>query len=264
MITELPESTFAHIGDPAWLDANGLFVAEGRHVTRRLLQSTRFTALAVLLTPVAREAMADAFAAVDSSRCPAELIRTQSQLDTLTGFRLHQGCVALAKRVPPPAELCDVAAGPIVVLEGVRDPDNVGGIIRTATALGAAGLLLGPGCADPFYRKAVRTSMGAVFSLPIAVASAWPDALARLKADGRTLVALTPDHLAVPLHEAAARVHGRAVALLLGSEGEGLTPDALRYADILVRIPMAGDVDSLNVAAASAVALYALTGDVVP
>lgn len=259
MTDDSPEPAFARIGDPDWLKASDLFVAEGRHVTRRLLQSPNHRATAVLVTPTALDAIADALEAAGSNR-PEVLVRTQSELDRLTGFRLHQGCVAIAPRLPLPSALPPDLPGPVIVLECVRDPDNVGGIIRTAAALGAGGILLGPECADPFYRKAVRTSMGAVFTLPIAVAAGWPDALEALKTQGRMLVALTPDSGARSLREVVNAGVDRPVALMLGSEGEGLSPAAIGIAETTARIPMTSDVDSLNVAVAAAVALYELAG----
>lgn len=254
------EDTFARIGDPDWLKAQGLFVAEGRHVTRRLLQSAHYRASAVLVTSTACESLGDVLAGLDDARRPEVLVRTQSELDRLTGFRLHQGCVAVAPRVPAPERLPADLSGPVIVLERVRDPDNVGSIMRTAAALGAAAVLFGPECADPFYRKAVRTSMGAVFGLPIAIAPRWPDALGDLKAQGRMIVAMTPEAGARPLREILDQDRSRPVAIMLGSEGDGLTGEAMALADAAARIGMTSDVDSLNVAVAAAVALYELTG----
>ena len=124
-------------------------------------------------------------------------------------------------------------------------------------------MLLGPACADPLYRKTVRTSMAAVLALPFAEASPWPDMLWELRAAGYTLVALTPEASAEPLPAVAASLGHARVALLLGSEGEGLSPAALAAVDRRVRIPMAPALDSLNVATAAAVALYALTSGAV-
>lgn len=262
MTGDSTEPAFSRIGDPDWLKAQNLFVAEGRHVARRLLQSPNHRALAVLVTPTALEAITDALGAIAEADRPEILVRTQSELDRLTGFRLHQGCVAIAPRVPVPGSLPSDLAGPVLVLERVRDPDNVGSIIRTAAALGAGGILLGPECADPFYRKAVRTSMGAVFTLPLAIAAAWPGALEALKAQGRMLVALTPGPGARSLREILDDGGGRPLALVLGSEGDGLSADSLAVAEATARIPMTSDVDSLNVAVAAAVALYELIGRV--
>ena len=256
MTRPLPEAAFEHIRDHAWLRANDLFVAEGRHVATRLIQSPHFRTVALMVTPTAQAAMADAIDCVEPARRPEVFVRTQAELDAITGFRLHQGCVALGERPVMPTDVPVATDGHIIALERVRDPDNVGSIIRTAAALGGAGLLLGPECADPFYRKAVRTSMGSVFTLPLATASEWPDALRRLKAQGRVIVALTPDGRDVVSEARAAAAH-QPVVLLLGSEGDGLTAGARALADIEASIPMASVADSLNVAVAAAVALYA-------
>ncbi len=260
MTGPLPDAAFEHIRDHAWLRANNLFVAEGRHVATRLIQAPLFRAVALMVTPTAQVAMAEAIDAVDPHKRPEILVRTQAELDAITGFHLHQGCVALGKRPVMPVELPGATDGPIIALERVRDPDNVGSIIRSAAALGGAGLLLGPECADPFYRKAVRTSMGSVFTLPLAAAPEWPEALRRLKARGRVIVALTPDGRDV-LSAARAAVGNRSAVLVLGSEGEGLTPEARALADFEANIPMASTADSLNVAVAAAVALYAWRTD---
>lgn len=260
MTHDSPEPAFARIGDPDWLKAHGLFVAEGRHVTRRLLQAPGFQARAILVTSAALDAIGDVLSSIDASKRPEILERSQSELDRLTGFRLHQGCVAIAPRVAVPGALPRDLDGPVIVLERVRDPDNVGSMVRSAAALGAAGILLGPECADPYYRKAVRTSMGAVFTLPIAVAEVWPGALDDLRAQGRMLVAMAPDPEARSLREVLRHQPGRSVALLLGSEADGLTAGARARAHVVARIPMTSDVDSLNVSVAAAVALYEATG----
>lgn len=249
----------SHVADPAWLLRRNLFVAEGRHVTRRLIESARYPIVGLLMTPVAEEAMADAVATLSDVSRPSVMVRSQADLDRLTGFRLHQGCVAIAERRPLPvweaalsnSEMC-------VLLERVRDPDNVGSIIRSAAAMGVGAVLVGPECADPLYRKTVRTSMGAVLTSTVVAAAPWPDVLDRLKVAGYSLVATTPDPGAESIEHAAARL-ARPVALLVGSEGEGLTMETRRCADLEVRIPMAAATDSLNVAVATAVAVYALS-----
>lgn len=247
---------FSHVADPAWLLRRGLFVAEGRHVTRRLLASSRFTVVALLVTPAAEAALADVLGALPPERRPPLVVKPQAELDALTKFRLHQGCVAFAERRPLPAwEPGQTQAGLSVLLERVRDPDNVGSIIRSAAAMGVRAVLMGPECADPFYRKAIRTSMGAVFTLPVIDAAPWPAVLDDLKAAGHTLVATTPDPAAPAIETIA---HGR-IVLLVGSEGEGLTPQARQAAHVEARIPMSTEVDSLNVAVATAVAVYALS-----
>lgn len=256
---------FVHTANPAWLLAHGLFVTEGRHCTRRLLTSGRFTVVALLLTPTAEAALADVIDPIPPAERPPIIVKSQADLDVLTKFRLHQGCVAYAERVAPPAwQSGQTQGGLSVLLERVRDPDNVGSIARSASAMGVRALLMGPECADPFYRKAVRTSMGAVLTSAIVDASPWPDVLDALKTSGHTLIATTPDPAAAPIdrvaHELMDREGGhQSVVLLVGSEGDGLSPEALKAADMHARIPMTTMVDSLNVGVATAVAVYALT-----
>jgi len=264
---------FIHTTNPAWLLAHGLFVTEGRHCTRRLLVSGRFKVVALLLTPTAEAALADVIGPIPPAERPPIIVKSQADLDALTTFRLHQGCVAYAERVSPSAWQPEHTLGGLsVLLERVRDPDNVGSIARSASAMGVQALLMGPECADPFYRKAVRTSMGAVLTQTIVDASPWPGVLDALKASGHTLIATTPDpaaidigelHLAsdfiVPSESPGFSPAQRSLILMVGSEGEGLSPDALKAADIHARIPMTTAVDSLNVGVATAVAVYALS-----
>jgi tRNA G18 (ribose-2'-O)-methylase SpoU len=178
-------------------------------------------------------------------------------LEQITGIRFHRGCLALAHReaVVPPAAFEQACV--LLALEGVGNPDNVGGLFRVAAAFGVDGLLLDPATGDPFYRKAVRTSMGAVLTMPFARVSPWPAALDAYKARGFRVVALTPRTDARPLADVA-REPRRRLIVLVGSEGPGLTDAALRAADVLVRIPTTADVDSLNVTVAAGIALAQL------
>lgn len=180
-------------------------------------------------------------------------------LAELTGYLLHRGVVASLDRPPLPdvAELVR-AARRIVVVENVVDPTNVGAIFRSVAGIGADAVLVTPRCADPFYRRAIRVSMGTVLQVPWSRAPGW-DGLAPLLRDAGfevAALALTPD--AVAIRDYAVRAPER-VALVLGTEGEGLTAEALAASDVRVQIPMRHGVDSLNVAAASAVALFALS-----
>jgi len=143
------------------------------------------------------------------------------------------------------------------VLEGLNDAENLGSIARSALALGIDGLLLDPRCADPFYRRSVRVSMGHILALPFAVLSDWPADLARVRAAGYTTVALTPAADAVDLASIDPREHPR-TAVLLGAEGPGLTPEAQAAARVRAKIPMREGVDSLGVAAAAAIAFATL------
>jgi tRNA G18 (ribose-2'-O)-methylase SpoU len=186
-------------------------------------------------------------------RAPLEVIRA------VTGFGVVRDVVVVFRR-PPERTAARVLAGAerVVVLEGVVNPVNVGMLVRTAAALGVDATLLGAGSADPLSRRAVRGSMGAVFTHPWARVAAPPEGLAPLRERGFLVLALTPAPGAVPLEEAMGAAKGR-VAVMLGTEGRGLTPAAVAAADLAVAVPMRGGVDSLNVAAAAAIAVYALT-----
>ncbi|MGE3192621.1 MAG: TrmH family RNA methyltransferase [Microbacteriaceae bacterium] len=175
----------------------------------------------------------------------------------LTGYVLHRGVVASMERPPlaAPAELL-ASARRVVVIDGVVDPTNVGAIFRSVAGIGADAVLVTPSCADPLYRRAIRVSMGTVLQVPWTRAPGWPELAVVLHA-GRfqiAALALTPQAVALRDFSAPERV-----ALVLGTEGEGLGPDALEAADVHVQIPMRHGIDSLNVAAAAAVAMYALT-----
>lgn len=223
----------------------GLFIAESEVVVRKLLASPLVTR-AVLVTPTRLVSLAPHL----GSGYPV-YVAPQGVMDDVAGFHVHRGCLAAAERphagLPPHARR-------VVVLEDLVDVDNVGSLVRNAAAFGADAVLLSPGCADPFYRKAVRTSAGHVFTLPVVRASAWPGDLEALGRDF-TLVGMvvdpgTPSIAALPSLERA--------ALVLGTEGTGLSRAARGVCHHLVTIPMAPVADSLNVAVAGAVALYAL------
>lgn len=179
-------------------------------------------------------------------------------INEITGYRVHRGALAAMRRLPLPTVASVVRdARRLVVLEGIVDHTNVGAILRSAAGLGFDGFLIDPTCADPLYRRSVRVSMGAVFALPWTRVSDWPGGLAMLSAEGFELMALTPDAQAEPIDAASADPPEKA-ALVLGAEGDGLTGEALGQVSRHLRIPMAAGVDSLNVAAAAAVACYAL------
>ncbi len=248
--------------DPERLTERDLFVAEGRLVVRRLLpladtsgHRLEGAVESVLVSPAAAGQLADLVAAhpgVVFYQVP------QAAMNELVGFNIHRGCLAIARRPAPlvvtPAMLASVRA--IVVLEGVNNPDNLGGIFRSAAAFGVDLVVLGPGTGDPLYRKAIRTSMGAVLAVPYVDAGPWPQALEHARGAGLRLIALTPGDGAIPL-DTLARDRGR-FALLSGAEGEGLSAAALSAADLRVRIRMTGLVDSLNVTTATSIALYHL------
>jgi tRNA G18 (ribose-2'-O)-methylase SpoU len=179
-------------------------------------------------------------------------------LESITGFNVHRGAIASMHRpsLPGPEQVLD-GARLVVVLEDVVDHTNVGAAFRSVAGLGADAVLVTPRCADPLYRRAVRVSMGTVFQVPWTRIDPWPQGVETLHALGFTVaaMALRPD--AVPLDELAADPPQR-LAVVLGTEGDGLAPGTVAAADLAVRIPMRAGVDSLNVAAATAVAVWAL------
>ena len=180
-------------------------------------------------------------------------------LEQLTGYNMHRGAIASMHR-PPLLSVAEIVDGAqrIVVLEDIVDHTNVGAIFRSVAGLGADAVLITPRCADPLYRRSVRVSMGTVLQVPWTRLPDWPEGATVLKDLGFHLAALALDDRAVSLDTFVASAPDR-VALLLGTEGDGLSPLALKHADTTVTIPMMHGVDSLNVASASAVALYALS-----
>ncbi|MFP4149842.1 MAG: TrmH family RNA methyltransferase [Nitriliruptoraceae bacterium] len=230
----------------------GVLIAEGPEPVRALVSSP-YPVRSVLVAEDRLEAIGDVVAAVDA---PVYVV-SQRLLERLVRFRLHQGVLACGGRLPP-LTLEQVLAGSqrLLVLEGLNDHENLGALFRTARAFGIDGVLLAPGCADPLYRRSVRVSMGHVLHVPMARTGPTPDLLASLTARGVTTVALTPQPGALEL--AALPVGPGPVALLLGAEGPGLSQAALEAATHRVRIAIATDVDSLNVAAAGAIACYVL------
>jgi tRNA G18 (ribose-2'-O)-methylase SpoU len=174
-------------------------------------------------------------------------------LRAITGFRFHRGALAAANRRPPTEWRAVSTTWLIVVAEGIGDHENMGSLFRNAAAFGVGAVLLSPSSVDPLYRRAIRVSMGHVLRVPWARLEPWPDALRDLKASGLRLIALTPEPSARPLPDLA---RSGPVALIVGAEGPGLSPEVLMTADERVRIPMADGVDSLNVATAAAIALH--------
>lgn len=229
----------------------GLVIAEGQVVVERLLASP-YPVRGLLGVRRRIEALADQLEGVD---VPA-YVTAPEVMAACVGFHLNRGVLAAADRAPQPsvAELLATARC-VAVLEGVGDHENLGSLFRNAAALGISGVLLGAGCADPLYRRSVRVSMGHVLRVPFTDLAPWPAGLSVLQTNGFRVLALSPRADAVSLHDAIGG--GGKIALLLGSEGPGLTEPAMAAADAAVRIPMAGGVDSLNVATAAAIAFYA-------
>jgi tRNA G18 (ribose-2'-O)-methylase SpoU len=235
----------------------GLVIAEGVVVVRRLLDSP-YPVRSLLGVPRRIDELA---ADLDGHDVPAYATDADT-MASVVGFHLNRGVLAVADRAPAPdvPELLRTARI-LAVLEGVGDHENLGALFRNAAALGVDGVLLGPRCSDPLYRRSVRVSMGHVLRVPFAeFPGPWPASLGVLRAAGLRVAALTPAAHAVPLAQAG--LGGQRVALLLGAEGPGLSDEALAAADVRVRIPMATGVDSLNVATAAAVAFHAVASPV--
>ena len=232
---------------------SGRFIAESEMVVRKLIASG-LKIFSLLLTAPRLAALEAALAACPDT-VPVFLV-PQAVMDKVAGFHVHRGCLAIAER--PPAPEIPPDARTVVVLVDLVDVDNLGCIARNAAAFGADAILLSPRSADPFYRKAVRTSAGAVFALPIVRAASWPGDLLALRTRGFSLLAAVLADDASPL---ASFAPPDRLAILFGTEGPGLDPATQRLCDQRVTIPMAKTpcVDSLNVASASAVFLYHLT-----
>lgn len=239
---------YRHMKDRDLSAEGGRFVAESELVVRRLLGSG-LPVLSVLATPLRLQSLGDALAGATYPVFSA----AQAVLDAITGFHVHRGCLAIGRR-PEQVQL-PVEARTVVVLEDLVSADNIGAMARNAAAFGVDALVLSPRVADPYYRKAVRVSIGAVFQLPIVRAAAWPDGLTDLKRRGFAIFGAVVGADAVPLAEVQ---RPPKVALMLGAEGPGLSEAARAACDRLVTIPMAPGADSLNVATAGAVALFQL------
>lgn len=243
--------------------AEGLYMAESEAVIRRALAAGH-RPRSMLLATRWLDPLADLVATVTATGAPV-YTGAPAVVDGVAGFHVHRGAIAAMHRPAPEPVEALLARLPgrsrIVVLEDVVDHTNVGAIVRSVAALGADAVLVTPRCADPLYRRAVRVSMGTVFQVPWTRTGPWPEGIGRLRAAGFTVAALGLDENAVPLAQLAADPPER-LALVLGTEGDGLAARTVDACDLTVRIPMAGGVDSLNVAAAAAVAIWALANPV--
>jgi len=229
---------------------HGLFLAEGEKVIRRAV-SAGFAPRSFLMAPRWVDGLADVLTATDA---PCYVL-PESLAEAVTGFHVHRGALASMARKPLPAVPSVLSsARSVLVLEDIVDHTNVGAIFRSGAALGFDAVLLAPRCADPLYRRSIKVAMGAVFTMPWTRLPDWPDALPSLSALGFTTVALTLADDATPIEDAVAGLDR--VALVHGSEGHGLSSRWEQTADRRAIIPMADGIDSLNVAAASAVACY--------
>lgn len=249
------------IRDPELVRRNRRFIAEGRQLVRTLLFESPLVARSVLIDDTAWVTVGEELE--DLSGVAIYRVPT-GQLRDVAGWKFHQGCLAIGERpdAQSVASLLDATGDPglVVGLDTVSNPDNVGAIFRSAAALGAGGVLLGPTSVSPLYRKAARSSMGASLRLPFSHGPAWREGLLTLKARGYTIWALTPGDGAVSLEAAVdGALAGGRHALLLGAESHGLGATSLELCDQRVVIPMHAGIDSLNVAASAAIALYRLS-----
>jgi len=229
---------------------HGLFLAEGEKVVRRAVEAG-FAPRSFLMAERWLDGLADVLATTDA---PCYVV-TEKLAEQVTGFHVHRGALASLERLPLPSldEVLDGARS-VLVLEDIVDHTNVGAIFRSGAALGFDAVLLAPRCADPLYRRSVKVAMGAVLNTPWTRLPDWYDALPTLSSYGFTTVALTLADDATPIEEAVAGLDK--VALVLGSEGHGLSRHWQQSADRRAIIPMREGIDSLNVAAATAVACY--------
>jgi tRNA G18 (ribose-2'-O)-methylase SpoU len=250
-----PLDDFQALADPARrreVERRGsYFVVEGLFALRALVASTYR-----IRTVLAAERTAARVQALVGDRAPV-VVRPEADVVAIAGFAFHRGVLASAdRRDPPPAGAVLAGAGPTVaVVEGIGDHENLGALFRNAAAFGVGSVLLDPTTADPLYRRTVRVSVGHVLRVPWSRLDRLPDGLAPVREAGYEVVALTPAADAEPID---GLVPGGRIALVLGSEGPGLTPPTLAAADRRVRIPIAPGVDSLNVATAAAIAFHRL------
>ena len=242
--------------------ANGLYIAESSTVVARALRAGH-RPRSVLIAPRWLPELEAVLADLPGDDAVPVYLADEPVLEAITGFHVHRGALAAMHRpaLPPVA---DVLAGArdgagarrVAVLEDVVDHTNVGAAFRSAAALGVDAVLVTPRCADPLYRRSVRVSMGTVFQVPWTRIDPWPEGVATLRDAGFVTASLALSDDAITLDELVADPPER-LALVLGAEGHGLKPATVAAGDLTVRIPMAGGVDSLNVAAAAAVAFWA-------
>ncbi|MFS0716510.1 RNA methyltransferase [Arthrobacter sp. 1P04PC] len=248
--TQLTDVHLRKIREPA----EGLYIAESSRVLRRALAAGHWPRSFFL----AEKWLADLADVFEQYPDVPVYVGPAALLEEITGFHLHRGAMAAMHR-PAPVPLPELLAGArrIAVLEDIVDHTNVGAIFRSAAALGLDAVLVTPRCGDPLYRRSVRVSMGTVFQVPWARLENWPADLAVLRDHGFTVAAMELTDDAVDVDELAAR-NPEKLALVLGTEGAGMSPETLAAVDLAVKIPMRPGVDSLNVAAASAVAFWEL------
>lgn len=232
----------------------GLYIAESRKVIKRALDAGH-QPRSVLCPP---DWLDSCVALLRDFESVPIFVAQADALEALTGYHVHRGALASMQRpVLPSVDSLLERATTVVILEDIVDHTNVGAIFRSVAALGADAVLVTPSCADPLYRRSIRVSMGTVLQVPWTRTSGWLDTRAVLHAHGFHITALALGAGAMSMRDFAATRPSN-VALVLGTEGDGLSSAALAVSDSIVTIPMSHGVDSLNVAAASAVALFAL------
>ena len=236
-------------------EEHGLFIAEGDKVIRRAADAG-YEPRSFLLAERWLDSLADVLARWPD--VPVYVV-TPELAEQVTGFHVHRGALASYRRKPAAeldALLAQVRHGRIAIFDDIVDHTNVGAGFRAAAAMGVDAVLITPGCADPLYRRSVKVSMGTVFQVPWTRLRGWPGDLQRLRDRGFVTAAFALTDDSISLDELVQR-REKNLALIFGTEGHGLKPSVLKAADLTVRIPMAGGVDSLNVAASAAVAFYA-------
>jgi tRNA G18 (ribose-2'-O)-methylase SpoU len=234
----------------------GLYLAESEKVIRRALAAGH-RPRSFLMGERWLTDLSDLVEQAESQGVPVYYAQA-GVIEEMTGFHLHRGALASMHRpaLVEPAVLLENASR-VIVLEDIVDHTNVGAVFRSAAALGVDAVLITPRCADPLYRRAVRVSMGTVFQVPWTRIDQWPGGQQVLRDHGFTVAAFALGDGAISLDDLAADQPDR-LAMVFGTEGDGLSRLAIKGADLVVRIPMAGGVDSLNMAAATAVAIWAL------
>lgn len=246
--THLTDVKLRSIKEPEW----GIYIAESSKVIRRALAAGH-RPLSFLMSEKWADDLIDVLQ--EHPEVPA-LVGSEDELEQVTGFALHRGALAaMARPEPVPLQTLLEGVRRIAILEDIVDHTNVGAIFRSAAALDVDLVLVTPRCADPLYRRSIRVSMGTVFQVPWARLDSWPGALDTLHAAGFTTAALALEEDSLSLTELADRKDEK-LALILGTEGHGLATSTLAATQHTVMIPMSHGVDSLNVAAASAVAFW--------
>ena len=258
--TQLTDVHLRKIREPA----EGMYIAESSRVLRRALAAGH-QPRSFFLAEKWLDDLQDILGAYP--HVPA-FIGSAALLEEITGFHLHRGAMAAMQR-PAPVPLPELLVSAqeseggrargrsrIAILENLTDHTNVGAVFRSAAAIGVDGVLVTPQCADPLYRRSIRVSMGTVFQVPWTRIESWPASLEQLKEAGYFVAGMSLGEGAITLDELVAQDHQNLV-LVFGTEGDGLKPETERLLDARVTIPMMNGVDSLNVAASSAVAFYA-------